>query len=202
MNHSMTMTKNGPKINKVSINACSKVADEIAKKTKSLDIFIAISGNGTTQYGYGRRLKKLFKNLQIIGCDPFESGFTYDKLYPGHFEEKYGMNLEMRKQFSRHRLPGTSYRVRFPVPALDVSIPLLFDERLVWDSQTKEEYKKIVGNPTPNDAIFWDKDIPKELNKYGRTTWAGYSVAKTLAIKTKNQKYLIVAYDKHDRYDK
>lgn len=203
LNHSMTFSDDRQiVVNEVVMSACGVVADEVAQAVNSLDVFVAISGNGTTQNGYGNRLKELFTGLKIVGCEAFESAYVYDKLYPGLSERKYGVSPEIRKRFSRHRLPGTTFPATFTAPALEASLPLLSDEKLVWDSLTAKEYESLTGNPVPTDAIFWDREIPEELQKFGRTTWVGYKVAQTLARETENQSYLIVAYDRADRYDR
>jgi cysteine synthase len=203
LNHSMMISNDQMQVvNEVAISACAVVADDIAEEVDNIDVFVAISGNGTTQYGYGKRLKELFPDLSIVGCEAFESGYVYDKLFPARFEEQYGMSLDMRKQFSRHRLPGTTFPATFGAPALEASLSLLSDEKMVWDSQTAKEYEDITGKPVPENAIFWNREIPEELHGYGRTTWVGYKVAQTLAQGTENQRYLIVAYDRADRYDR
>lgn len=202
-NHSMTMDNGVPKINEEVMAACGQVSEEIVASLGGVgpETFVSISGNGTTQYGYGNRMKSLSSGTRIVGVEAFESAFTYEKLYPGRAERLYGITVEMREQFPRHGLPGTSFPVHFPVPALEASIPLLSDEKLVWWWKTPGAYRKITGRSVPSDAIFWDRDIPEALAGYGRTTWAGYAVAKSLASETRGESYLIVAYDLSDRYD-
>lgn len=202
-NHSMTMDNGVPRINKEVMAACGKVTDEIVTFLGGVgpDTFVSISGNGTTQYGYGKRMTELSPKTRIVGVEAFESAFAYEKLYPGRAEKLYGVTDEMRKQFPRHGLPGTSFPVGFPVPALEASIPLLSDEKLVWWWKTPGVYEEMTGRSVPDDAIFWDENIPEALSGYGRTTWAGYAVAKALAEETQGKSYLIVAYDLSDRYD-
>ena len=202
-NHSMTMDNGVPKVNQEVMAACGQVTEEVVAFLGGVgpDTFVSISGNGTTQYGYGKRLKELSSETRIVGVEAFESAFTYEKLYPGRAEQLYGITAEMRKQFPRHGLPGTSFPVHFPVPALEASIPLLSDEKLVWWWKTPGAYREMTGRPVPDDAIFWDENIPEALARYGRTTWAGYAVARSLARETRGESYLIVAYDLSDRYD-
>lgn len=203
LNHSMMLDQeHQPVVNEVVMQACAQVANEIVEEVEKLDTFVAISGNGTTQNGYGRKLKELFTDLRIVGCEAFESAYVFDKLYPNLSKERYGITEKTRKQFSRHRLPGTTFPASFIAPALEASLDLLSDEKLIWDKQTEKEYKILTKRSIPADAIFWDREIPEELQKYGRTTWAGYKVAKSLAQETENQTYLIVAYDHADRYDR
>lgn len=202
-NHSMVLEGKVPVVNEEAMAACANVVDEALRDMENVtpDVFVAISGNGTTQNGYGRRIKELCPSVKIVGAESFESGFVYDKLYPGRFEEEFGMSLSQRGEFSRHRLPGTSYRVHFDVPALEASLPLLAEEKLVWDSSTLREYTEITGQEPPKDAIVFDTGIPNELKTFGRTTWVSYKVAENLARETEGQSYLIVAYDHANRYD-
>ncbi len=202
-NHSMVMENGLPMINPIVMAACGNVAEEVFAELSGVgpDTFVAVSGNGTTQLGYGRRLKELSQKTRMVGLECFESSYTFEKLYPGRAEAMYGVTPEMRKQFPRHGLPGTSFPVHFIAPALESSVPLLADEKLVWWWKTIGAYEALTGRSVPADAIFWDRDIPDELQGYGRTTRAGYAVANALAEETAGQSYLIVAYDLADRYD-
>ncbi|MEI7620921.1 MAG: pyridoxal-phosphate dependent enzyme [Candidatus Moraniibacteriota bacterium] len=202
-NHSMFLDNGVAKINETVMSACAVVTNEVVAELGGVgpDTFVTISGNGTTQLGYGRRLKELSPETQIIGVESFESAFAFEKLYPGRAEAMYGVKPEMRKAFPRHGLPGTSFPVHFPLPALEASVPFLSDEKLVWWWKTVGAYKEMTGRSVPEDAIFWDQDIPEKLCGYGRTTWAGYAVVKSLAEKTQGKSYLITAYDLADRYD-
>ncbi len=202
-NHSMYLDNGVAKINETVMSACARVADEVFAELGGVgpDTFVAVSGNGTTQLGYGRQFKRLSHNTRMVGLECFESSHAFEKLYPGRAEAMYGVTPEMRKQFPRHGLPGTSYPVHFTCPALDASIPLLSDEKLVWWWKTIAAYETLTGRSVPADAIFWDRDIPDEFQGYGRTTRAGYAVARSLARETRGESYLIVAYDWADRYD-
>ncbi len=202
-NHSMFFENGVAKINETVMSAMATVADEVFAELGGVgpDTFVAVSGNGTTQLGYGRRLKELSQKTRMVGLECFESSYTFEKLYPGRAEAMYGVTPEMRKQFPRHGLPGTSFPLHFALPALEASVPLLEDEKLVWWWKTIGAYEALTGRSVPADAIFWDRDIPDELQGYGRTTRAGYAVANALAEETAGQGYLIVAYDLADRYD-
>ena len=192
LNHAMAInTDKEYVVNQISTNACARAVEEIKENVESIDTFIAISGNGTTQYGYGHRFKELYPQIEVVGAESFQSAFVYNKLYPNEYTEKFGMALEDRNKFSRHRLPGTSFPVSLKYPAIEASLPFLSSEKLVWDKKTAEEYKEITGREVPEDAIFFDKDIPPELQAFGRTTKVGYKVAKNLAEKTKNKKFII-----------
>ena len=203
LNHAMSIGPNKEfLVNKISTNACAKAVDEIKRDLPELDNFIAISGNGTTQYGYGHRFKELYPEIEIVGAESFQSAYCFNMLHPGLYEEKYGIPLEDRDKFSRHNLPGTSFPVKsFGAPALEASLPILSEEKLVWDKKAVKEYKEITGREIPSDAIFFDEDIPVELSEFGRTTKVGYKVASKLAENTQNKKYIIFAYDHADRYD-
>lgn len=202
LNHAMAIGPNKEYVvNEISTNACSRAVDEIKKSIEKIDKFVAISGNGTTQYGYGRRLKELYPSIEIIGAESFQSALVFNKLYPGEYKQKYGIDPDERDKFSRHRLPGTSFPTSLSYPALEASLSILSDEKLVWDEKAANEYQTITGLKVPNDAIFFDKSVPEELQSFGRTTKVGYNVAKELAEKTNDQNYLIFAYDNANRYD-
>jgi cysteine synthase len=73
-NHSMFLDDGVAKINETVMAACAVVAEEVvAELGGGPETFVAISGNGTTQLGYGRRLKDLAPDARIVGVEAFES---------------------------------------------------------------------------------------------------------------------------------
>ncbi len=202
LNHAMGVGPNREYIvNEISTNACAKAVDEISESQITMDVFVAISGNGTTQYGYGRRFKELYPDIEIVGVEAFQSALVFNKLYPNAYWEKYGVTLDDRNKFSRHRLPGTTFPTSLKYPALESSLSFLSSEKLVWDKKAAEEYKAITGRLVPEGEVFFDENIPSELQSFGRTTKVGYKVASNLAERTKNKNFVIFAYDRANRYD-
>lgn len=195
--------KGGYLVNKIATDACAKAVDEIKRSiSHSIDKFITVSGNGTTQYGYGHKFKELYPDIEIIGIEPFQSAYVFNEKYPDLYKEKYGLDPEDRYKFSRHNLPGTTGLIKsWRAPAIDNSIPILSNEILLWDKKAAKEYKEISGRDVPEGEIFYNEDIPPEFQEFGRTTRAGYKVALSLANKTQNKNYIIFAYDHADRYD-
>lgn len=206
LEHSMVKNPDNNKeyiVNKIAIDACAKAVNEVVENIDVLDKFIAVSGNGTTQFGYGHKVKELYPNTEVIGIEPFQSAYVFNEKYPNKYKDKYGLEPEDRYKFSRHNLPGTTGLIKtWRAPAIDGSISILSDEILLWDKKAAKEYKELTGNEVPKNEVFYDQDIPAEFQEFGRTTRAGYKVALKLANETQNRNFLIFAYDHADRYDK
>ena len=204
LNHAMSVNEQKQlTVNSISTDACGNAMAEVMRDMAqtSLTKMIVVSGNGTTQYGYSKKMKSLLPDIEITGLEAFQSGFVFDKLYPDLYQSIYGIDTDDRKKFSRHRLPGTSFPGKTVYPAINESLSFLRNEVLVWDTQAQEEYEQIFHKSVPKDAIFFDRDIPKELLSWGRTTAASFKVASTLAEHTYNENILMVAYDHKERYD-
>jgi cysteine synthase len=117
-------------------------------------------------------------------------------MYPGRYEETYGIKPG---SLSRHCLPGTSFQgIDFPHIRLAFQDERLVDETiLVSDAKTDREYRELHNLTLTENLPHWDDhNIP-----YGRTTRAGLAVALAKAKKVQDQNFVVLAYDKPDRYD-
>lgn len=191
LNHSM-----GPKgtENEITTYALGEIAYELQDQLGQVDYFIGAVGNGSSILGPGRVLKN---ESQIVAFEPFQSAVAYDLLYPGRYEETYGIKPG---SLPRHRLPGTSFQgIDFPHIRIAFQEEQLVSETfLVSDQTTNAQYQTQNGENRFIQALpHWDAiELP-----YGRTTRAGVAVALQLAKKISGQNFVVVAYDKADRYD-
>lgn len=203
--HMMDKNPEGNPVPKESaLSAIGEAMTEVGQSLQGkIDHFVAVSGNGTTQYGYGRVLRKIYPDIKIWGHESLESSFMFEKKYPDRLEKELGINKDQFLKFSRHRLPGSSYRVTWPVPSLDASLPQSSGQFLVYDQKAAREFLQITGHALPKKdyLVRWDTPCPPEIEKFGRTTLTSFRVVESLANKYKNQIFLIVAYDKANRYD-
>lgn len=200
INHSLGSSKT--EMNEIALKAFEKIATEsleqIQKYGEKLDYFVPALGNGSTLVGPGRVFKK--NEVSIKGFEPFQSGLVYDMLYPGKYAEEFGIEPGTLK---RHKLPGMSFQQlgkHVPVPTYDFAIKtkLLDDVILLSDSFMNSEYETLTSNKHPTNLPRWDIEQYKD---FGRSTNGGIQVCKMLAKSTDSKNYLIIGYDKKNRYD-
>ncbi len=190
LNHSMAT---GGTENEVTTSALAEIAVELQQQLDPIDCFIAAVGNGSSILGPGRVLKD---KSRIITFETFQSAVAYDLLYPGRYEETYGIKPG---SLPRHRLPGTSFRgIDFPHIRLAFQNEHLVSETmLVSDRVMDEQYRDVTGKQMTVSLPHWDAiEAP-----YGRTTRAGIAVALKAAEQVSGQNFAVLAYDKPDRYD-
>ena len=184
LNHSMT--KNG-KCNEVSLGAMKRIAHEICKDLrKSNFLFVPAIGNGTSALGVGEKLKS--QGVPVVGFESFQSAVAFDMMFPGEYEWQFGINPGT---LSRHNLPGTSFQ-GIDFPHIRGAVEAVLEDVLVSDAKTDAEYGHRLDLP------HWDEE---ELERFGRTTKAGVAVAKHLAKRFDQTNFVVIAYDKADRYD-
>ena len=213
------------KNNEVTLKALEPIAKEVIKKQK-IDWFFPAIGNGSSVLGPGRVFqrknnfwyesarcimddayldiefnRKLMEELdhliiRIVGFEPFQSAVAYDQKYPGAYKAQFGIEPGT---LSRHRLPGTSFQ-GIPFPHIKNSV----DERIltgvvpVSDEKTDREYHKLTGRNDTKQFPHWDREKYQDV---GRTTMAGIAVAKWATNSVEDRDFLVIAYDKADRYD-
>jgi len=190
LNHSM-----GPRNteNEVTTSALAEIAIELQQQLEQIDYFIAAVGNGSSILGPGRVLKN---KARIVTFEPFQSAVAYDLLYPGRYEGVYGIKPGI---LPRHRLPGTSFQgIDFPHIRIAFQNEQLVSETvLVSDKITDGQYQDQTGRQLTATLPHWDNvQLP-----YGRTTRAGLAVALQVAGQVSGQNFVIIAYDKPERYD-
>ncbi len=190
-------------VNEVSTNAVAVAVDEIKKDLSHVDVFIPVAGNGTTQYGYGKRFKEFYPNVDVFSWETFESGHVYSSLYSKEeYFEKFGLNDDTYKLLStRPSFPGTATDSNWRAPALEDSVPFLSGLNQVWTEKIVKKYRIITHRDPPSDAVLYNNPLPREFEEFGHTTRASYQVAKKLAQETRNKNYVIFSYDHADRYD-
>jgi len=156
-------------------------------------------GNGSSLLGPGRVFDK--SKTKIIGFEPFMSGFAHDILSPGKYEMIYGIKPGT---LPKQQLPGMSFQINGkhpPVPHIQDAVKrkILDEVILVTDEPTDKNYFQLTGRNISNELPHWDKDLYDSL---GRSTQAGIQVCKKLAKDVSNKNFLIIGYDKIERYDK
>ena len=89
-------------------------------------------------------------------------------------------------------------------PALEKSLGLLNEIKLVADEKEIGEYKDLANtNESPSGVVKWDSDeVAQKARDFGRSTRAGISVALDIAKQVNDKTFLVIAYDKANRYDK
>jgi S-sulfo-L-cysteine synthase (O-acetyl-L-serine-dependent) len=213
LNHSMgNILGKGSDVNENAVASMEDIADEAINQLKEqggeeFDFIISAMGNGTNTLGISQEIQKISPQTKVIGFEMMSSAAAFQKKYPGKYEELLDVNKNGNvkpENFSRHHMPGTSFPgIKFP--AFNRSINLIDGIELVTDNKTNEEYKKMAGTENdPQAAIRWDDDkISEHLKEFGRSTKAGVAVAlkKLSEIGAANEKVLVIAYDRANRYD-
>lgn len=197
INHSMGHfdKKTGhPKNNETTLNSLEGIATETLNKI-DVDIFIPAIGNGSSLVGPGRVLKNKGAT-KVIGFETIQSAVGYDLLYPGKYKEKFGINPGT---LERHRVPGTSFQgIDFPHIRASLEEKLIDEAVLISDELLDKNYKEKTGEEVPEEIPHWDSI---KYDSLGRTGNAGLAVALNLAEKVQNKNFLIIGYDKAERYD-
>lgn len=137
---------------------------------------------------------------RIVPFETFQSAVMYGLKYPGRYEIEFGMKPG---SLSRHSLPGTSFQgIDFPHIGNSVANGLVDDVVLVSDRTMDREYTDKTGRDDSTRLVHWDAPINgSENEEFGRTTLAGINVALRLAENVGGKNFLVIGYDKADRYD-
>jgi len=201
LNHSMGKTKK--EINEITISSMEKISREslesLNSNGKDIDYFVPAIGNGSSLLGPGRVFDK--SKTKVIGFEPFMSGLAYDLVYPGKYEEVYGIKPG---SLPKQGLPGMSFQIKgrhTPIPAIKKAVKenILKGVVLVSDEKNDRNYFELTGKKLSEDLPHWDKNL---YGEFGRSTQAGIQVSKKLAKDVSNKNFLIIGYDKIERYDK
>ncbi len=179
--------------NKVTTSALADIATELLSQMDRLDYFVAAIGNGSSILGPGRVLKD---KARVVTFEPFQSAVGYELLYPGRYEELYDIPPG---SLPRHQLPGTSFQgIDFPhIRIAFVDEQLVSETVLVSDRKMDEQYRERTGNNLSEVLPHWDA----QSRDFGRSTRAGIAVALQKAQEVYNKDFVVLAYDKPDRYD-
>lgn len=183
--------------NHITVKAMGKMVEAL---DEAIDYFVPAGGNGSSVLGPVEKLKETNPDIQTIVMEPFQSGLYFEKLFgEDSYKKKFGIDVGT---LSRHRLPGTSYQGVY-CPHIDELFEkgYIDDVELLSDRITDNEYLKRTGKKLGEDIIRWDADVPEEIEIFGRTTKAGYLVSEREAKGISEKKFLIIAYDKAERYD-
>lgn len=201
LNHSMGKSKE--EVNEMTLSSFEVLAKEsleqLSSYGKNVDYFLPGIGNGSSLYGPGRIFDK--SKTSVIGFEPFQSALVYDILHPGEYKNKFGIEPGI---LPKQALPGLSFHINgrhLPMPAIDKSIneKVLDESILISDEATDKAYFKLTGKELDSFLPRWDREF---YNGLGRTTQAGIQVCKSLAENVSNKNFLIIGYDKIERYDK
>jgi len=199
-NHSMgDIDGKGRAINRLAIDTMHGIVDEISSGmgTQSVHNIISVLGNGTSALGLVERASPVTK---VTAMETLASGVGYRAKYG---EEAYAQLLDGfdPKNFSRHRMPGTSYPgIEFP--ALREAAERSARVVLVVDEKMEREWLHHTAKFLPSGVVrFHDTAPDAELATYGRSTRASIAVAQQLAKQTHNENFVVIGYDRADRYD-
>ncbi len=203
LNHSMS-TYGKP--NTTTLDALAMIAEETLvqgwwPEGMVPDFFIPAVGNGSSVLGPGRSFRSYLGNgIKVIAFEHFQSAVAYDMLYPGNYEQTFGIKPGT---LPRHRLSGTSLQTGFEFPHIRAAIDerIIDDVVLVSDKEADNHYRQLTGKSTHNILPRWDDEIVAD-NDFGRSTRAGIGVALSLAEKVNNKNMLVIAYDRAERYDR
>ena len=200
LNHSMGKDRRN---NEVTLSALEGIAYEAIDQLRSLctppDYFIPAIGNGSSVLGPGRVFKCEILGIKIVGFETFQSAHAFEKMWTGKYETEYGIKPGT---LTRHRVPGTSFPgIDFPHLRNAIKDKVLDDVVLISDAQMNEEYKRLTGRKAPT-LPQWDTSIEDNYyNTLGRSTRAGINVVLSLAEKDHNKSFVVIAYDKANRYN-
>lgn len=190
LNHSMS--KHGG-ANNSTISALEKIGTEIERDLPRIDYFIPAVGNGSSILGPARGFTR---GLKIIAFETFQSAVAYEQLYPDRYQERFGISPGT---LNRHRLPGTSFPgIDFPHIKLSVEERIINEVVLVSDFRMDQEYRSLTGRDDSLAMPHWDTI---EVDGFGRTTHAGLAVALSLSETVSSKNFVVIAYDRADRYD-
>jgi S-sulfo-L-cysteine synthase (O-acetyl-L-serine-dependent) len=206
VNHSMgNILGKGYSINETAVAAMAGAADEILDQLMRLgvskpDYVMSAFGNGTNTLGLARRFRITEPQARVCAYEMVLSGVGYTQKYG---EDGYKTLLDPERRFSaadfaRHRMPGTSYP-GIDFPAAREAISLVDRVSLVADACAEQEFEKVTGNPLPQQVVRAQFD---RSGQYGRSTEAGIAAAQKLAEHESGKNFVVIGYDKPDRYDR
>jgi cysteine synthase A len=202
LNHSMgKRQKHGTAFNEneITLIALAKIAYEILQQIH-VDYFIPAVGNGSSILGPGRVFKQNRESqIRIIAFESFQSAVVYDLLNPGKYLQEFGINPGT---LPRHKMRGTSYQgFDFPHIKKAVEERIIDNSFLVSEKALDEAYFALSGRREPQQIPHWDDDALFEGTDYGRSTRGGITVALELAKTVYHKNFVLLQYDKIDRYD-
>ncbi len=178
--------------NEVTLQALEGITRESLGEI-AVDYFLPAVGNGSSVLGPGRVFDGRTK---LVPFETFQSAVLYDAIKSGEYKRKFGIEPGT---LSRHKLPGTSYH-GIDFPHIRNSLGLVDDVALVSDATMDAEYQRITGRNDTLSLPHWDVTLENHED-LGRTGRAGISVALDLARNVHGKNFLVIAYDKAERYD-
>jgi cysteine synthase len=218
--------------NEVTLVALEDIANEVLDEGIEVDYFVPAVGNGSSVLGPGRvfqQRNQLMYNIlgtfleegapynlpnfdfnsevdtiesartKIVAFETFQSAVAYELMYPGEYQKLFGIKPGT---LSRHRLPGTSFQgIDFPHIRNSIDGRVIDKVILVSDARMDSEYNTMTNRNDTESLPHWDISYSGN-NDLGRSTRAGISVALEIAKTVNGKNFLVIAYDKSDRYDK
>jgi len=196
LNHSMGKRSGaGFSNNEITLNAFETIAHEVLNET-NIDIYLPAVGNGSTVLGPGRIF--LQNKTQIITFESVQAAVAYEQLFPGHYEERFGIKPG---SLPRHRLRGTSYQgIDFPHIKHAIEQNMISDALLMSDRWQDNYYLTLTGKNDITSLPHWDQTFPG-YEDVGRSTRAGIAACLEIAKSVTKKTMLIIAYDNASRYD-
>jgi cysteine synthase len=202
----------GSDVNENAVSAMEDVAEESIEQLQDAegeqyDYLLSAVGNGTNTLGVGRKMKEVSPEVKFIGYEMMSSGLAFGLKYPGKYEEVFDSNKTGNvkpENFSRHTMPGTTFPTAINFPALKRGVEILDDVVLIADSKTLSEYYDLVENKNdPVGVVRYDTEgLNDSVKNFGRTTKAGINIALEFSKKEQDKNFLVIAYDRADRYDR
>ncbi|MFA6887987.1 MAG: pyridoxal-phosphate dependent enzyme [Candidatus Woesearchaeota archaeon] len=180
--------------NEIVLSSLGGIATEVVAKMP-VDFYLPAVGNGSSILGPGRIFKPTTK---IIAFESSQSAVAYDLLHPGEYERRFGIKPGV---LPRHKLRGTSFQgIHFPHIENAVKEGIINDVVLVSDVEVSANYFTRTQKNYFNQLPHWDASLLC-VKEYGRSTRAGVVAALEIAKKIESKNFVIIAYDKADRYD-
>ena len=218
INHSMgNILGGGKNVNENAVATMHEIADEIAAQlpergAQRADVVLSALGNGTNTLGLAERFKELAPDTKIIVYEPLAAGVGYsikngrrafwnllDSTDPSG--EK-GKSIAENRDFTLHDTPGMAFS-GFESATVKKAIGLTDDVVLIASQKMEDDYERLSGKeslPPGVVKIDWSASDPSAAS-YGRSTLAGIAVAQSVAQAEQDKVFIVIGYDKADRYD-
>lgn len=162
-------------------------------KGRDIDYFIGGIGNGSTLFGIGERLKQLFSQASVIGFEPHRAAtyFHSERARWGNLVAPIlGEGESVHAEWSFHDLPGTGGSGNVNMPFINSAI-----ESGIMDDVVPVDERYILSNARHNEAL------PVE-ERLGNSSLVAIAIAEKMAMDVSNKVFLVLAYDRADRYGK
>lgn len=170
------------------------IGDEVAatKKELGVDYFIGGVGNGSTLLGVGQAVKRLWKNAKVVAYEPSRACpfYSADKKRWGSIAPKLAPDSDIPTEWQFHDMPGTGGFGNINFPFMNTAL-----ERGVIDDIVHVPDKTILSQ------VRYNQELPSEMQQ-GHTSLVSRFIAEQIAQKVRGKVFLVLAYDRADRYGK